>query len=81
LRLPLFSDDYAELLNRYFKGQRRREKKMFRKSWLLAVVLSGALWLSGQTRPGPFVGVVTCTMCGARHTMGIKPDSSVVSRN
>ena len=51
---------------------------MFRKSILVAVVLLGAVWLSGQTRQGPFVGLVTCNMCGARHTMGIKPDSRCV---
>ena len=51
---------------------------MFRKSILVAVVLLGAVWLAGQTQQGPFVGVVTCNMCGARQTMGIKPDSRCV---
>jgi len=51
---------------------------MIRKLVLAVVILFGAAWLMAQTKPGPFVGVITDTMCGAKHTMGIKPDSKCV---
>jgi hypothetical protein len=49
-----------------------------RKSLLLIVLLAGSLGLYGQTKPGPFIGIITDTMCGAKHNMGIKPDSKCV---
>ncbi len=51
---------------------------MIRKSILIITVLLVSAWAYAQTRQGPFVGVVTCSMCGAKHTMGIKPDSKCV---
>ena len=51
---------------------------MLRKIAVILVVLLGSLWLYGQIKEGPFVGVVTDTMCGAKHTMGVTPDSKCV---
>lgn len=51
---------------------------MIRRLTLIAVILCAAGWLTAQTSNGPFVGVITDTMCGAKHTMGIKPDSKCV---
>lgn len=51
---------------------------MIRKLIVLAFFLSCATWLMAQTREGTFTGVVSDTMCGAKHTMGISPDSKCV---
>ncbi len=50
-----------------------------KKLLVIALILFGAAWLHGQTRQGPFVGVITETMCGADHAMmKIKPESKCV---
>lgn len=46
---------------------------MLKKPLLLLFLLFGSLWLYGQTKEGPFVGVITDTMCGLKHTMGNTP--------
>ncbi len=51
---------------------------MIRRLTLIAVVLFAAAWLMAQTTNGPFLGVITDTMCGGKHTMGVKPDSKCV---
>ena len=43
---------------------------------VLAVAFGGLLAAADQSRT--FVGVVTDTMCGAKHTMGISPDAKCV---
>jgi len=43
---------------------------------VLAVALVGLL--SAADQPRTFVGVITDTMCGAKHTMGISPDAKCV---
>jgi hypothetical protein len=49
---------------------------MTKKMLLLAtlVLLVGMVVLYAQTRPGPFVGVITDTMCGVDHAMMGDPD-------
>ena len=42
---------------------------MIRKLVLAAVILFGATWLMAQAKPTSFEGVITDTMCGAKHTM------------
>jgi len=51
---------------------------MLRKITVVALIMLAALWVHAQTKAGPFVGVITDTMCGATHNMGIKPDSKCV---
>ena len=43
---------------------------------VLAVALGGLLAAADQ--PRTFVGVITDTMCGAKHSMGISPDAKCV---
>ena len=43
---------------------------------VLAFAFGGLLAAAGQ--PRTFVGVITDTMCGAKHTMGISPDAKCV---
>ncbi len=47
-----------------------------KKLTVLAVALCGLLFAADQSRT--FVGVITDTMCGAKHTMGISPDAKCV---
>jgi hypothetical protein len=51
---------------------------VIRRLTLIAAVLFGAAWLMAQAQATTYVGVITDTMCGAKHTMGIKPDSKCV---
>jgi hypothetical protein len=43
---------------------------------VLAIAFGGLLAAADQ--PRVFVGVITDTMCGAKHTMGISPDAKCV---
>jgi hypothetical protein len=43
---------------------------------VLAAAFGGLLFAADQ--PRTFVGVITDTMCGAKHTMGISPDAKCV---
>jgi hypothetical protein len=47
-----------------------------KKLAVLAVAFGGLLAAADQSRV--FVGVITDTMCGAKHTMGISPDAKCV---
>jgi len=47
-----------------------------KKLAVLAVAFGGLLFAADQSRT--FVGVITDTMCGAKHTMGISPDAKCV---
>ena len=47
-----------------------------KKQAVLTVVFGGLLFAADQ--PRTFVGVITDTMCGAKHTMGISPDAKCV---
>jgi len=47
-----------------------------KKLAVLAVAFGGLL--SAADQPRTFVGVITDTMCGAKHTMGISPDAKCV---
>lgn len=47
---------------------------MTRNLFLIAFLLLGPSWLQGQTKDGPFVGVITETMCRGDHkSMGNTP--------
>jgi hypothetical protein len=46
------------------------------KRWFLMTAAAGMLMASSA--PRTFTGVVTETMCGAKHTMGIAPDEKCV---
>ena len=41
-------------------------------------LLLGAALLAAADKPRTYTGVITDTMCGARHTMGITPDAKCV---
>ena len=45
---------------------------------LIGTLLFGAALLAAAGKPQTFTGVITDTMCGAKHTMGITPDSKCV---
>jgi hypothetical protein len=45
---------------------------------LLATFFLGAALLAAADKPQTFTGVITDTMCGAKHTMGIAPDAKCV---
>jgi hypothetical protein len=42
---------------------------------LISTLLFGAALLAAADKPQTFTGVITDTMCGAKHTMGIAPDA------
>jgi hypothetical protein len=44
----------------------------------ITTILFGAALLAAAGNPPTFTGVVTDTMCGAKHTMGIAPDDKCV---
>jgi hypothetical protein len=44
----------------------------------ITTLIIGAALLAAADKPRTFTGVITDTMCGARHTMGITPDAKCV---
>ncbi len=44
----------------------------------ISTLLFGAALLAAADKPQTFTGVITDTMCGAKHTMGISPDEKCV---
>ena len=45
---------------------------------LIGIMIFGAALLAAADKPQTFTGVITDTMCGAKHTMGITPDDKCV---
>ncbi len=45
---------------------------------LFSSLIFGAALLAGAGKPQTFTGVITDTMCGAKHAMGISPDDKCV---
>ena len=45
---------------------------------IIYTLLFGATLLAAADKPQTFTGVITETMCGAKHTMGITPDAKCV---
>lgn len=41
-------------------------------------LILGTALLSAAEKPQTYTGIITDTMCGAKHTMGIKPDEKCV---
>jgi 3-methyladenine DNA glycosylase AlkD len=46
------------------------------KKWFLSITAAGTLMASSGTKT--FTGVITETMCGTKHTMGISPEAKCV---
>ena len=46
------------------------------KTLTLSLILTGLVF--AQSAPKTYTGVITDTMCGAKHTMGITPDAKCV---
>jgi hypothetical protein len=44
----------------------------------ISTLIFGAALLAAADKPQTFTGVITDTMCGAKHTMGITPDDKCV---
>ena len=44
----------------------------------ITTLLFGAALLAAAEKPQTFTGVITDTMCGAKHSMGITPDDKCV---
>ncbi len=44
----------------------------------IGTLIFGAALLAAAGKPQTFTGVITDTMCGAKHTMGITPDDKCV---
>lgn len=44
----------------------------------ISTLVVGAALLAAADKPQMFTGVITDTMCGAKHTMGITPDAKCV---
>lgn len=44
----------------------------------ICTLIFGAALLAAADKPRTFTGVITDTMCGAKHTMGITPDEKCV---
>ena len=45
---------------------------------LINTLIFGTALLAAAEKPKTFTGVITDTMCGAKHTMGITPDAKCV---
>jgi len=45
---------------------------------MISSLILGAALLAAANKPQTFTGVITDTMCGAKHIMGIKPDDKCV---
>ena len=45
---------------------------------LISTLIFGAALFAAAGKPRTFTGVITDTMCGAKHTMGITPDDKCV---
>lgn len=45
---------------------------------LISLLIVGAAILAASDKPQTYTGVITDTMCGAKHTMGITPDAKCV---
>jgi hypothetical protein len=45
---------------------------------LISTLILGAALVAAADKPQTFTGVITDTMCGAKHTMGISPDAKCV---
>lgn len=45
---------------------------------LIGTLIFGAALLAAADKPQKYTGVITDTMCGAKHTMGITPDAKCV---
>ncbi len=45
---------------------------------MISSLILGAALLAAADKPQTFTGVITDTMCGAKHTMGITPDDKCV---
>ncbi len=45
---------------------------------LISSLIFGSALLAAADKPQTFTGVITDTMCGAKHTMGITPDDKCV---
>lgn len=45
---------------------------------LIGTLIFGTALLAAADKPQTFTGVITDTMCGAKHTMGITPDGKCV---
>jgi hypothetical protein len=45
---------------------------------LISTLIFGAALLAAADKPQTFTGVITDTMCGAKHNMGITPDEKCV---
>lgn len=45
---------------------------------LIGTVILGTALLAAAEKPQTFTGVITDTMCGAKHSMGITPDDKCV---
>ncbi len=45
---------------------------------LISTLIFGTALLAAADNPREFTGVITDTMCGAKHTMGITPDDKCV---
>ena len=47
-------------------------------SKLISTLIVGAALLAAADKPQTFTGIITDTMCGAKHSMGITPDNKCV---
>jgi hypothetical protein len=47
---------------------------------IIATLLFAATIVAGSDKTQQFIGVVTDTMCGAKHTMGVTPDAKCVQK-
>ena len=45
---------------------------------LISILIVGAALLAAADKPQTYTGIVTDTMCGAKHSMGITPDAKCV---
>ena len=45
---------------------------------LISTLIFGTALLAAADKPQTYTGVITDTMCGAKHTMGITPDDKCV---
>ena len=45
---------------------------------MICTLILGAALLAAADKPQSYTGVITDTMCGAKHTMGITPDDKCV---
>ena len=45
---------------------------------IICSLILGAALLAAADKPHTYTGVITDTMCGAKHAMGIKPDDKCV---